>query len=159
MYVIHSESGKQLEATVSKIDPKEITLINKSKRFNFNWNKERSYEVYKLTVKGTEEPLGLISLEERSGDSAFEIRLLASSKDNIGEGKQFERIAGCLIAYACKKAFIAGYDGFVCLKPKSSLKDHYQQIYGMVSTKMYLITEGRNSLMLIEEYYENQENE
>ena len=60
MYIIHAETGQKLQATISKLDAKEIAQINKTKRFDFNWNKEKSYEVYKLTATGIDEPLGLI---------------------------------------------------------------------------------------------------
>jgi hypothetical protein len=155
MYVIHTKTGKQIKAVISKLDAKEFTLIKNDKRFNFDWNKEKPYEVYKLTADGVDEILGLMSLEDRQEDYAIQIRLLAVSRENIGETKQFKRIAGCLIAFACNRAVSAGYGGYVCLKPKTELKRHYQEVYGMVDTKMYLITEGRNSLDLIKEYYED----
>lgn len=139
------------------MDTQGIARINKSKRFDFNWNKEKQYEVYKLTAEGVDEPLGLMSLADRPADFAIEIRLLASSLENVRKTKQYRRIAGCLIAFACRKAFAAGYGGYVCLKPKTELKDHYQEVYGLVSTKLYLITHGENSLTIIKDYYENQD--
>ena len=157
MYVIHGESGRKTQAVISKLDAKEIALINKSKRFDFNWNKEKQYDVYKLTAEGIDGPLGLISLADRPADFAIEIRLLASSLENISKTKQYQRIAGSLIAFACRKAFDAGYGGYVCLKPKTELEDHYQKAYGLVSTKLFLITEGHNSLSLIRKYYEKQD--
>ena len=158
MYVVHSKSGKKIQATISRLDGKEIVLINKSKRFDFNWNKENHYEVYKLTAEGIDEPLGLMSLADRPADFAIEIRLLASSLENVSKTKQYQRIAGCLIAFACGKAFGAGYGGYVCLKPKTELEGHYQEAYGFVSTKLFLITYGHNSLSLISKYYEKEDN-
>jgi hypothetical protein len=157
MYVVHNGSGEKVLAVISKLDIKEIALINKSKRFDFNWNKEKQYEVYKLTAEGVDEPIGLMSLANRPGDFAIEIRLLASSLENVSKAKQYQRIAGCLIAFACRKAFEAGYGGYVCLKPKTELENHYQQVYGFVSTKLFLITHGHNSLSLIKKYYEKQD--
>ncbi|BAU52073.1 hypothetical protein [Mucilaginibacter gotjawali] len=157
MHVIHSESGSEIQATVSKLDAKEIALINKSKRFDFNWNKEKQYDVYKLTAEGIDEPLGLMSLADRPADFAIEIRLLASSLENVSKAKQYQRIAGCLIAFACRGAFEAGYGGYVCLKPKTELEAYYQRAYGFVSTKLFLITHGNNSLSLIKKYYEKQD--
>lgn len=154
MYVIHSESGRKIPATISKLYAKEIALINKSRRFDFNWNKEKQYDVYKLTAEGIDGPLGLMSLADRPADFAIEIRLLASSLENVSKTKQYQRIAGCLIAFACRKAFEAGYGGYVCLKPKTELEEHYQQAYGLVSTKLFWVTEGHNSLSLIRKYYE-----
>ena len=35
------------------------------------------------------------------------------------------------------------------------LSNHYQRVYGMKPTGVYLVTEGRNTLDLIERYYED----
>jgi hypothetical protein len=56
-----------------------------------------------------------------------------------------------------KKAFKAGYGGYVCLKPKTELEGHYQYAYGFVSMKLFLITDGDNSLSLIKKYNEKQD--
>ncbi len=155
MYIKASETGEKIQVSITKIDTKEIAIINKSKKFDFNWNKEKEFNVYKLTAIGSNEPLGLMSLAERPGDYAVEIRLLGLSKENIGSKRKYGRIAGCLIAFACKESIVAGYDGYVCLKPKTQLKEHYSTKYGLQSTKLFFITEGLNSLKLIEEYYED----
>ena len=44
--------------------------------------------------------------------------------------KQYENVAGCLIAYCCRLSFEKGYDGFVSLVPKTQLIKHYQKMYG-----------------------------
>ncbi len=157
MYVVHTQSGERIAATVRKLNIKEIAEINKTKRFDFNWNNEKGYEVYQLTIEGQKQPIGLMSLADRPDDFAYEIRLLASSLENIGSEKQYQSIAGCLIAFACRKAFVAGYGGYVCLRSKTELKNHYREIYGFVSTKMFLVTDGGNSLSLIKKYYEGKE--
>lgn len=154
MHVWNNSTAEKQSAIITKIDPAEIARINKTKQFDFNWNKEKSFNVYKLTVEDIDEPIGLLSMEERPQDYAIEIRLLASSRDNIGKSQKYSRIAGCFLAFACKEAFKAGYDGFVCLKPKTKLKAHYMRKYGLQSTQLYLVTEGKNSLRLIKQYDE-----
>lgn len=156
MYVLNKITGEKQTATISKIDAAEISHINKARRFDFNWNKEKKFHVYKLTAEDKEEPIGLLSIEERPKDYALEIRLLASSKENVGKLQNYSRIAGCLIAFVCRESFKKGFGGFVCLKPKTRLEKHYVQQYGLQSTKMYLVTEGENSLQLIQKYYEDQ---
>lgn len=111
-----------------------------------------------MTAEGVDEILGLISLENRPADLAFQIRLLSSSKENIGSSKQYQRIAGCLIAFACRLALLADYDGYVFLKPKTELEGHYSKAYKMRRTGMYFTTEGQNSLDLIEKYNEERTN-
>lgn len=39
--------------------------------------------------------------------------------------QKYTRIASCLIALACKEAFKTGFEGFVCLRPKTLLKEYY----------------------------------
>ena len=155
MYVTNSETGENVFAYISPVAVKDVGAINKSKRFNFNWAKEKGFNIYKLSVSGVPEPLGLMSSADRYDDLAIEIRLLALAKENIGTTRKYDRVAGCLIAFACKESFIAGYEGFVCLKSKTRLKKHYFNKYGLRPTNLYFVTEGVNSLKLIEEYYEN----
>lgn len=156
MYVQNNHTGEKRKVRISLVSPGEITKINKTKRFDFNWNKEKLFKVYKLTIDDIDDPIGLFSLNERHEDYALEIRLLASSKENIGKMQKYNRIAGCLIAFACKEAFKAGFEGFVCLKPKTLLEEYYIKKYGFQPTKLYLVSEARNSLKLIKEYDEEQ---
>lgn len=156
MSVINIETGEQHLAKVTQIDAAEIAKINSSKQFDFNWNKEKEFKVFKLTVGEEENPVGLLSLMERPEDFALEIRLIASAKTHIGKKNGYDRIAGCLISFACRESFKAGYEGFVCLKPKTKLESHYMSKYGFESTKLFLVTEGMNSWRLIKEYYEEQ---
>lgn len=156
MYVVNTETGEKHLAKVIQVHSLEIAKIDRSQRFDFNWIEEKTFKVYKLVIDDIEEPIGLLSLRERPDDYAIEIRLLASSKDNVVKGQKYRRIAGKMIAFACREAFKAGFGGFVCLKPKTTLEQHYIAKYGFESTKLFLITEGQNSLKLIKEYYENQ---
>lgn len=129
MYVLDNTSGERRIATVTRIDSLEVSKINRTKDFDFNWNKEKGHNVYKLVRVDVDETIGLLSLLDRKDDFAFEIKLLAASKENVGKKQKYSRIAGCLT-------------------------NHYINKYGLKSTKMYLITEGGNSLKLIKEYYE-----
>ncbi|WP_442588451.1 hypothetical protein ACSBL2_20635 [Pedobacter sp. AW31-3R] len=157
MYIKDTTTEDKIQAKISKIDAKEIASINRTKRFDFNWNAEKLNNVYQLIAEGVSEPLGLMSLVERPEDFAIEIHLIAVSRDNKGKQRKYERIAGNMIAFACKEAFAAGYDGYICLKPKTLISDHYKEKYNLQSTKLFLVSEGKNSLDLIKEYYQDGE--
>ena len=45
--------------------------------------------------------------------------------------KKIERIAGCLIAFACRESFRRGHDGFVFLTHKTGLIKHNSSEYGL----------------------------
>jgi hypothetical protein len=72
-----------------------------------------------------------------------EIKLLANSKENQGRNKLYDRVAGCLIAYACSLAS-KKYEGEACvsLLPKTNLVSHYMQKYRMVDGGRQLYLEN-----------------
>ena len=84
-----------------------------------------------------------------------EIRLLESAKPNVGIEKEYDRIAGCLIAFACRLAFKLGFGGFVSLVPKTELIRHYMTKYHLFQMGKHLATDGENSVNLIAAYLEN----
>lgn len=75
----------------------------------------KSQEVYKLRLKTSELILGLMCLiDHRDPETrAIEIELLEVSIENTRSTKKWDRIAGCLIAYACRESFKRG-DDFDC---------------------------------------------
>jgi hypothetical protein len=153
MFLIHQPTGEKREAVIEPIVNLDYKLIKKSKRFPaFDWNKEKSFEVFKLRLKDSEAILGLTSLIDYKDERWIKINLLQSSIENVGDEKEYKNIAGCLIAYACSLAFIRGYGGCVALHPKTELALHYIQVYGFEMAGMHLFTDLKNSKNLIKKY-------
>lgn len=82
---------------------------------------------------------------------------------NRGNLKKNDRVAGCLIAFACRLSFKNGNDGYLAfdviednVEHSQKLMQVYSQKYGAVrlgeTTTMIILPEG--SEMLIEEYLE-----
>lgn len=152
MHVIQVITHEKLEVSVEKIKPSEIKQILKSKRFNFDWNTESKYEVYKLYIIETGEILGLMSLADWPAELRIEISLIESSKDNVGSNKKYERIAGNLIAFACGISFDRGYYGFISLIPKTALRSYYINEYGMTDGGISVYSDIANSTKLLDKY-------
>jgi hypothetical protein len=153
MYLIHHATGERREALIESVNSADFKSIKKSKQFpGFNWNKEKRNLVFKLHLGGSDEILGLLSLSDFSDERWIRINLLQSSEENVGNGKKYDRIAGCLIAYACRLAFRKGYDGFVALLPKTALRKHYINKYGMENAGLHIYTALNNSEKLIQNY-------
>jgi hypothetical protein len=132
--------------------PLDYQEISKS-RFWFNWNEEILNEVYKLRIKETKDILGLISLESIQRESRIEIRLLAVSRENRGENKKFDHIAGNLIAFACIRATtLFGEWACVSLTPKTLLINHYMKKYKMLQAGRSLFVDGLELIELIKRY-------
>lgn len=152
MHLIQVKSQERLEALVEKLAPLELKQILKSKQFKFRWNTESKYEVYKLYIIESEEIVGLMSLQDWANELRLEIRLIESSKDNVGSHKKYDRLAGTLIAFACGTSFERGYNGFISLFPKTALRIHYINEYGMEEAGKSVYSDTLNSAELMDMY-------
>lgn len=145
-------SGKTHEIEILPVVEEDFKLITKS-RFWFNWKKERKYDVFKLQIKGSEDILGLISLESFIDESRIEVRLLAVSKENRGRYKRYENVVGNLIAFACIQSVkIFGEWACVSLIPKTKLINHYIKNYSMLQAGRSLFLDGSELISLINTY-------
>jgi DTW domain-containing protein YfiP len=84
----------------------------------------------------------LIALIDFPEEERTEIKLLTVSIENIGKQKQFDRIAGCLIAFAAREA-VRKFKKFPALSliPKTELKQHYISKYNMADAGWQLYLE------------------
>lgn len=155
MNVIETSSGEIHKVEIKAIEDGDYKTLSKS-RFFFDWKVEQEYEVYKLQIAGTNEIIGLISLERIPEEWRVHIRLLTVSKDNKGKEKKYDKIAGNLITYAAKIA-IKEYAEYACvsLRPKSQIAQHYIDKYNMKLTGMTLSIEVPEILDLIN-YYDHE---
>jgi hypothetical protein len=156
-------TGEEKESYIDKVGSADFKSIKKNKEQfrRFDWNKCRDKEVYKLQLMNSDAILGLMCIFDHFDPSinAIEIELLEVGNENIGPGKKLDKIAGCLIAYACRESFKRGHDGFVFLTPKTELITHYASKYGMkywpplgLQLEGHMIIEERQSRELIKQY-------
>lgn len=133
MKLKNKKSGKFYKADVKEVEPEDFKWVQKSEQFDFDWRleKEQANEVYKIfLVDQTDQILGLLSFKDIQDELRIHINLIEVSSQNIGKEKIYDRIAGCLLAYACEIAFEKSYDGFISLVPKTKLINHYCEKYG-----------------------------
>jgi len=149
MHVFDLIENKKVRFKVGPITKREL---KKLEHFEFEWVKEFGFEVFKLELTRTKEVLGLLSFDRSFEELRTEFRLLEISKPNIGKQKRYVRIAGILIAFACKESFISGFYGFVSLIPKTSLIDHYIYKYGFKQFGRHLAVELEISENLMNKY-------
>jgi hypothetical protein len=97
--------------------------------WRFNWSLHLNhghFETHKLILKGDTEIQGLICLEIR--ENWVEVILAESVPWNIGSfTKEFVGVGGHLFAFACKRSFELGFEGFVAFQAKTRLIRHYQE--------------------------------
>lgn len=133
MCLKNTRTGRYKKARVSQLEFGDQQKIIKSEQYKFDWKLERrnQYDLYKIYLLDEEdEILGLLSLKDVKEELRIHINLIEISITNVGRNKKYDRIAGCLLAFAAQLAFNKSYDGFVSLIPKTELIDHYCEKYG-----------------------------
>jgi hypothetical protein len=152
MNIVETSTGKKFPAEIQLVENNDFKSLGRN-RYYFDWNCERYQEVYKLCKAGSDDILGLISLERIPEEWRIHIRLLTVSKENKGKEKKYDSITGNLIVFAAKIA-VREYGELACvsLKPKSQIAQHYIDKYNMNITGMTLSIEVPEILDLIKQY-------
>lgn len=152
MYIIETSTGERHAVKIEPLEDGDYEKLDKNRYF-FDWKIEQSQEVYKLQIQGFSDILGLVSLQRIPNEWRIHIRLLTVSRENKGQNKKFDKIAGNLIVHAAKIA-VQDYAEMACvsLRPKSEIVQHYIDKYKMRTTGITLSTEVPEILDLIKEY-------
>jgi len=153
MGIIEVATGRKLKTSVTPLANADFKQITK-RRYFFDWKKERGVaDLFKLTLQGESEILGLLALIDFPREFRVQIHLLCVSQENLGKDKKYEGIAGSLIAFAGRVA-IAKYFEQACISllPKTELRSHYKSKYGMIDGGPQLFLEGARLNELIKKY-------
>lgn len=152
MKIIDRSTGRKHSIDILPVEIDDFKTLQKDRYF-FDWKIEKNQEVYKLQIKGSSDILGLVSIERIPQEWRIHIRLLTVSKENKGNEKKYDKIAGNLIAYVAKIA-IREFGELACvsLRPKSQIAKHYIDKYNMNITGMTLSIEVPEIIDLINLY-------
>jgi len=152
MIIQEVSTGGRIPIQIRLVEESDYKRITK-KRYSFNWRLEKDNIVYKLTIKGEADILGLISVKYVDIEERLEIKLLAVAEENIGSGKQYDLIAGNLIAFSARLAIKRfGAMAAISLIPKTVIGQHYMDRYGFEQAGRSLFMEGKNLQNLLKEY-------
>ncbi|WP_343744034.1 hypothetical protein [Chitinophaga sp.] len=160
MYVENKQTGKKCNVRVEKIGSKDFSIIRRSKKFDFDWNKYKGEDIYKLCLDETGEILGLMHVIDHPDPcyDVLEINVIEISKDNRGENG-FGRIGGCLLAYAVLLSQEYHHDGYLVLTAKNKKASLFHSKYGfqyigkiggVMGERM--VSDTANSIELVKEY-------
>jgi hypothetical protein len=153
MVIVELATGQELTVAISPVENKDFRQITK-KRYSFDWKMERGVaDMFKLTIANRSDILGLVSVMDFPVELRLQIRLICASKENIGQGKQYAGIVGCLIAFVGNLA-LKRFSGLACISllPKTELRVHYKREYGMVDGGPQLYLDGARLQALVNKY-------
>lgn len=148
---------EEIDAIISPVTTTDLDAIKEysSKWIEFITDEHlRHYSVFKLSRTDSDVVMGLICLvDEVVVSMAVEIRKIEVDPANIGSNKRYDKIAGCLIAFACKYSINKGLKGQVVLIPITKLRNHYISKYQMTSFLGFLKIDSNNARRMIREYF------
>jgi hypothetical protein len=149
------KTGDSFRTDVSLLTKEETKLITKKNRWLFDWKTEfiaPEREVYKLTISGSTNIQGLVSITFR--DDHVYMHLIESAPFNKGKDKAYFGVPGNLVAFACRVSFQRGGGGYLSFNSKTKLIEHYQKSLGAAhfGGTLMVITPD-TALKLIDKYF------
>ena len=151
------ETGMLYEGQILESFPNEMPL--RKDGWQFTWKKLAKVEgaqFYKITLKKSPEEIEGLLMITLINDEMLYMNNVEVAPHNYGRQGKYENVAGCLIAFACKKSFELGkghYLGFLSFDSKTELISLYQEKYGAtwaMGQKMFI--DPVNGKALIEKY-------
>ena len=149
-------TGDSFPTEVLPLSKPDLVHLTQKNGWKFDWKKEymqSDRDVLKLTILWNPTIIqGLISISQKQG--YLEMNLIESAPFNYGRNKMHYGVAGNLVAFACKRSFELGFDGFIAFTAKTTLIDHYTKTLGAVSIgDQRMAIEEKQALELIKRYF------
>lgn len=133
MFLIDKITGDRIEVEILEVKNSELRKINRSKQFDFDWEKVEG-DIYKLVSKGSAEPIALMGMIVKPDFGFKYVEVTAIEKRKVIKGTtEYGEVAGGLLAFAARESFKHRLDGYVFLISKTDLRDLYEE-YGLKST-------------------------
>lgn len=152
------KTRKSFETLAEPVTNEDMKTILKKDGWQFNWKMEykiESHQLFKLIIAGDTEIQGLISLQEINDERYIEMHLIESAPHNFGKNKRFLGVPANLVAFACKRSFELGYDGFAAFNAKTRLVEHYRETLGaqLVMGDNRMVIFPMQARFLVNSYY------
>lgn len=155
MYLFDNEIDSLVKAEIVVGKLKDMPL--KKDGWNFNWRtaiKIKNSTTYVLRLTSNPSKIhGMLNLKREGGMLIMD--LVEVSPTNLGKGKRYNYVAGCLIAFACQETFKieSDYKGFLSFESKTQLIKWYQKnYYAQVALGQKMFIDPIGGERLINEY-------
>ena len=123
----------------SKLVKVSLPSVTDGWRFNFNKHaKKKGFETYVLVTEETSEKIeGCLTFEMKDKVEPY-MAYVEIAPHNKGEVKEYENVAGCLIAFACRLSFIRGegdFEGYLAFDVMEEDKEDETKLMAVYSIK------------------------
>jgi hypothetical protein len=119
--------------------------------WGFNWSLRGSATSAKFALEINSTVEGLVEFDREPQNLCNRIFWLEIDPHNRGKQKQYEGVAGALLAFVAQDSFACGFDGFIVLESKSEIIQLYVEKYGATqignSQELYFDTVASRNLI------------
>ncbi len=122
-------------------------------RFSFNkLSKGKNIRTYVLVAEHSEDIIeGCLIFEMVDAKEPY-MAYIEIAPHNKGDDRQYDKVAGCLIAFASRLSFIHGKDyylGWLTFNVSEENKEDEEKLMSLYSKKYYAMRFGETTLMII----------
>lgn len=137
----------------SKLIKVKLPSVTDGWRFNFNKHSNRTgFETYVLVCEETPNKIeGCLIFEMKSKIEPY-MAFIEIAPHNKGTIKEYERVAACLIAFACRLSFKNGkgdYKGFLAFDVMEENEEDQLKLMGLYSTKYGAYRLGETTMVIL----------
>ncbi|RYU93447.1 hypothetical protein [Emticicia agri] len=157
--IVRCIDNESIEAKI--MSPANVILpsITDGWRFNFKKHaKKKQFQTYILVATTTPDEIeGCLIFQLKDTVEPY-MAYIEIAPHNKGTEKRYEKVAGCLIAYACRLSFISGknhFKGWLAFDVMEENKDDEIKLMALYSQKYAAMKWGETTMVLSPEAGEN----
>lgn len=159
--IIETKTRSEINSRIELVNKNKSKLPSISDGWRFNFRKhaqKKKYQPFILTTEKAKNTIeGCLILNSENQYQIY-MAYIEVAPHNKGSNKRYDRVAACLIAFACRQSFINGKEGYLAFDVKEEQKKDevklmtlYSQKYNAVrienSTTMVILPEGSEKLI------------
>lgn len=153
--ILKIEGNVLVDAKISDSKLVKVALPSVADGWRFNFNKhakKRGAETYVLVTEETSDKIeGSLTFEMKDKVEPY-MAYIEVAPHNRGEVKEYENVAGCLIAFACRLSFTKGegvYNGYLAFDIGEANEADETKLMAVYSTKYNAFRLGQSNSMII----------
>jgi len=151
--ILKVDTNEEVNASIVKGDPIKLPSVTDGWRFNFNRQaKKGNSQAYVLITEETPDIIeGCLIYKMRDEIEPY-LAFIEIAPHNRGRQKKYDKVAGCLIAYASRLSFILAegpYKGWLAFEVSEEKKENQLKLMTIYSTKYGAIRLAETNTMLI----------
>jgi hypothetical protein len=157
--IIRAEDNQPFDSIIISAKGLKLPSLTDGWRFNFiKHSKKQNFETYALVCTETPEIIeGCLIFQMKEAIEPY-MAYIEIAPHNKGKGKRFDKVAGCLIAFACRLSFMKGkehFKGWLTFDVLEEDKQDEIKLMALYCKKYGALKYGETTMVIMPEAGEN----